>query len=213
MDKIEGGDKFIVYRITNLINGKEYIGKHQTKNINDSYMGSGKLITSAIKKYGVEHFKKEILFVYSTAEEANKKEAELVTPEYIVQEDTYNLTSGGLGGFYYINKHPLSSQWHKKAGKKTRTWIGQEAWKYIREHDPERKESWRKKISQSEKGRPGYFKGKHHSEETKKKMSQVKKGKQTTSTLGKSWYTNGKENVLCFPDKIPEGFSKGRKIK
>ena len=45
---------FTVYQVTNLVNGKVYIGKHQTKDLNDNYMGSGKLIRAAIKKYGLQ---------------------------------------------------------------------------------------------------------------------------------------------------------------
>ena len=99
---------FTVYKITNLVNGKVYIGKHQTKYLDDNYMGSGKLIKAAIKKYGLENFKKEILHVFETEDEMNKKEAELVTEEFIASGISYNLCSGGNGGFGYINTNGLA---------------------------------------------------------------------------------------------------------
>ena len=82
---------FTVYKITNKINDKYYIGKHQTKDLDDDYFGSGKLIKAAIKKYGIENFKKEILFVFETEDEMNAKEAELVTEELIASGSVYNL--------------------------------------------------------------------------------------------------------------------------
>ena len=54
---------YIIYQITNTVNGKIYIGKHQTTDVNDSYMGSGKLLKAAINKYGLAAFKKEILHI------------------------------------------------------------------------------------------------------------------------------------------------------
>ena len=60
---------YIIYKVTNIANGKIYIGKHETVNIADSYLGSGIALKRAIKKYGKESFKKEILHVFKTAQE------------------------------------------------------------------------------------------------------------------------------------------------
>jgi hypothetical protein len=94
---------YTIYKITNKLNGKFYIGKHQTKDLNDGYMGSGKLIKAAIKKHGVENFTKEILHVFDTEAEMNETEARLV----LIHEGSYNLCPGGNGGFGYINKKSI----------------------------------------------------------------------------------------------------------
>lgn len=91
------GRHHIVYKITNKTNGKYYIGKHSTNNVNDSYMGSGRGIKNAIKKYGRECFIKEILYDFSTEKEAFDKEAEIVTTAFIDDPNTYNQYVGGYG--------------------------------------------------------------------------------------------------------------------
>lgn len=86
---------YIIYKTTNKINGREYIGQHKTKNINDGYMGSGKIIRQAISKYGAENFTKEILFDFDNFEDMNNKEIEMINKEYIKKDDTYNISQGG----------------------------------------------------------------------------------------------------------------------
>jgi len=73
---------YTIYKITNKMNGKIYIGSHKTCNLNDEYMGSGKYLNYAIKKHGIDNFVKEILFVFGTPELMYAKEAELVTEDF-----------------------------------------------------------------------------------------------------------------------------------
>ena len=94
---------YTIYKITNHINGKVYIGKHQTKNLNDAYMGSGKLLIAAIKKYGIENFSKQTLFVFENEDEMNNEEKEIVTESFCKLDSNYNLNPGGKGGFGHIN--------------------------------------------------------------------------------------------------------------
>ena len=50
--------QYYLYEIKNRVNGKIYVGVHRTENIEDGYMGSGKVILQAIEKYGLENFEK-----------------------------------------------------------------------------------------------------------------------------------------------------------
>jgi hypothetical protein len=74
-----------------------------TKDMNDSYMGSGKQLGYAKKKYGIENFKKEILSTHETPEEMFAEEARLVNEEFVGRDDVYNLTCGGRGSWVYVN--------------------------------------------------------------------------------------------------------------
>lgn len=86
---------FILYKTTNLINNKVYIGIHQTKNLDDGYLGSGLAFKRALKKYGKENFKREILKYCNSLEELLQEEKEYVTENWVNREDTYNLKTGG----------------------------------------------------------------------------------------------------------------------
>jgi len=88
---------YIVYKITNLINEKVYIGRHSTNNINDNYMGSGTELREDMKRVGRKNFSKEILFVFDNWKEMVDKETELLTKEFVNSENTYNATNQGTG--------------------------------------------------------------------------------------------------------------------
>src|ERR1035437_7205902 len=94
---------YLVYKLTNSVNGKIYIGCHMTKNLDDGYMGSGKRLGYAKKKYGIENFKKDILSTHETPEQMLIEEARLVNEEFLGREDVYNLTCGGRGSWFYVN--------------------------------------------------------------------------------------------------------------
>ena len=93
------------YKITNIINNHFYYGVHNTNNLEDGYMGSGKRLHIAYKKYGIENFQKEILKFFNTAKEAYEFESEIVNDSLIHDINCYNLVPGGNGGWEFINKN------------------------------------------------------------------------------------------------------------
>jgi len=210
---------YTIYKITNLLNNKIYIGKHQTKDLNDGYMGSGKHLKHATMKYGTENFIKQILFVFDNENEMNAKEAELVTEEFILREDTYNICIGGNGGFGYINTCGLRS------GFENRPEINAELnsrainkIKVLRETDDKWNQNFKKSVSQGLinyfKTHQAHFSGKTHTEESKEKMRKPRNQGSKNSQFGTMWITNGKENKkIKKDDYIPDGWYGGRVTK
>jgi group I intron endonuclease len=86
-----------IYIITNIETNKSYVGYHGAYDINDNYMGSGKYITSSIKKYGKEKFKKEILEICSE-QTWEERETYWIEKKNTKFPNGYNLTNGGDGG-------------------------------------------------------------------------------------------------------------------
>lgn len=113
----------IVYRTTNLITNKIYVGVHSTNNLNDGYIGSGINIKESISKYGKENFIREILYVYDNRQEALNKESEIVDENFIKRQDTYNAAIGGGRSVYkYGSDHP---SYGKKLSKSHKEKISQ----------------------------------------------------------------------------------------
>ena len=74
------------------------MGVHSTENLNDSYVGSGILLFKAIKKHGLKNFRRHILMMCESKEEALSVERIIVDYDFIHDENTYNVALGGVGG-------------------------------------------------------------------------------------------------------------------
>ena len=226
---------YTIYKITNKLNGKIYIGKHQTKDLNDGYMGSGKHLKYAINKYGIENFKKEYLFQFDNESDMNAKEAELVTEEFCLREDTYNLCVGGQGGFSYINNNSdliskRDTYENKLLGRIAANKTIIEKYGSLDFISEKSREIARLKFKEkyhsdlefqrhmkiiSERGRIAAS----SPEANLKRITTMQNNKHgvgnRNSAFGTMWITNGQENkkIKKEVDTIPEGWYKGRKMK
>lgn len=142
-----------IYLITNKINGKIYIGKHSTNNLNDNYMGSGVLLRIAKQKYGIKNFTKEYLAFCDTEETLNYLE-KFYIKKYKAKEVGYNISEGGDGGALFIGKqHSEETKRKIREARKRQIYT----------------EETKRKMSESRKG-------KHHTKETNQKISDANKG-------------------------------------
>lgn len=202
---------YYIYKTRNLVNGKFYIGMHSTDNLNDGYMGSGAQLKRSIIKHGKENFKTEILEFLPNKEELIKREKEIVNEEILNDPKSMNLQPGGGGG--------LTTDEHKtkffRAGGLATLHLLKE---YRKNHldklknDEEYREFYLNKL----KGGNKYWEGKHHKDESKKKIGDANSIKQKgdlNSQFGTCWITNGTENKkVKKEDTIPEGWKLGRTL-
>jgi len=152
--------RYLIYKITNKINGRYYIGRHRTPDINDSYMGSGKAITNAIKKYGVNNFSKKI--IAESWNESNLWELEkiIVNDEIVKDPMSYNMSYGGKHYLHGLKSYDPASfiEHQRRAGIKG----GSAAYN---QKSQEEKISWHRKggetaaISQKNKGTHPFYNG------------------------------------------------------
>lgn len=182
----------VIYKITNLIDGKCYIGQTIT-GFNRRYSGNilnthNKHLRNSIEKYGVENF--DICKIYDIA--FSKKELDIKESFYIKLFDStnpekgYNLTTGGEG--YTITEETRGRMSKAQKGKivseetiEKQRKVRQEWWNNLTE---EEYESWRENLYiLSGERNPFYgkghllsgennpFYGRHHTEETKRQHS------------------------------------------
>ena len=177
---------FIVYKITNIINSKIYIGVHKTVNVDDGYMGSGTAIKNAIKKHGLENFKKEVLATFESKEDAYELEYSLT--EDFSSSMMYNMKRGGVGGW--------SESARQSAKRNIRLEACSQGGKKALElklgiFSPENEE---KRLTNSSLGGKNNL-GKTKSEEHRLKLSESLKGK------SKTYPKNRKSRVLSEETK------------
>lgn len=203
---------YYVYQITNLINGKIYVGKHKsTKHpFNNDYYGSGKQISAAIEKYGKENFKKEVLHFCSSLKEMSNREAEIVTEEFVKRKDTYNMHKGGPGGWDHYNGTERHKSNSSKGGKKRAN----------RDDNPFKNPEFQKSIAWTrEPERMRSLGQKANSPEAiEKKKETFKKIKhsqgENNSQFGRIWISNilTKEvKRITINNVIPDGWVRGKK--
>lgn len=169
----------IIYKTTNLINGKIYIGQYRGKS--KKYFGSGTLIKQAIKKYGKENFVRETL-EDNIDNQTLLNEREKYWISFYKSRDRdigYNLTEGGDG-----NPSPDEETRKKMAdshkGEKHYLFNKhqpEETRRKIAEGNRGKKASLEtlKKMSAVASGENNPFYGKHHTEESKLKNSESNK--------------------------------------
>jgi group I intron endonuclease len=222
---------YIVYKHTNLHNGKVYIGITSTDVKKRWGNGSGYLKTpvfwNAIQKYGWNSFSHEILFDNLSQEEAEQKEIELIALYKSNHRDFgYNVQNGGSTS----GKHSLETRMKISESNKGKS-LSPEARERISNTLKGRKMPLevRQKISDSLKGEKSYWygkespnkgrkatpeeiqrkseahKGKILSEETKHKISESLKGEKSV------WY--GRKHTQESIEKMKASATNKRKVR
>jgi hypothetical protein len=215
-----------VYKTTNTINNKYYIGVHSTKNINDEYLGCGHWrgrkinlntispIIQAFRKYGDFNFKKEILFVLERREDALLKERELINK---ADSKCYNARDGGDEEYTYtIEAKSKMSQSAKIRSKRILLQTD-----ILKEHVKNRIGKTYAEIYGEEKAKEITLKksksltGRKLSDEHKRKMSINRKGKDCGKSKGRVqvWNNITKKGMKIPKDILQAGLKEGSIIE
>ena len=162
--------KYFIYITTNIVNGKRYIGQHYGK-INDTYLGSGLDLIKAVKKYGKENFKREILEICKKEELDEKEKYWIKKYNAYESNNFYNLTEGGQkgDGWKAVRRWAIS---HPEEASRTWKENGKRLQKWSLSHP----EKVKKNIEKFVKGSKNWKK--EHREEVLLTMEKVNKAKE-----------------------------------
>jgi hypothetical protein len=172
---------------------------HSTDNLDDGYLGSGKYLRRSLNKHGVQNHSKEILEYLPDRISLKEKEKQLVNEQLVHDKLCMNLKPGGYGG--------LCNKQHLKKFIEGSSIYMKNKWK---EEEYRNKRIIFSSLNMKQTHKLGKFKygnfiGKHHTEETKLKMSLSQQGKQNgekNSQFGTCWITNNKENKKIKKEDI-----------
>jgi group I intron endonuclease len=174
----------IIYKATNKINNKFYIGKTvRTLNkrikshLRNVKNGSNTYFHNALRKYGIDNFDWELLYECNDNMELGKKEIEFIKLyDANNLNKGYNLTSGGDGGdTWTLNTHKEETS--KKLSYSIKNSIPHKEAVHsddFRKKISDRNKNWSDEVKQKISKR---LKGKSKSKEHKKKLSDAHKGK------------------------------------
>ena len=198
-----------LYKTTNVINNKFYVGTHSTNDLNDGYLGSGRYLRRSVSKYGKDKFKIEFLEFFENRVDLMKRENELVNEDLLKDPLCMNLRVGGEGGFTKKNSLKETLAMNKKL------WSNPDFIERKKKHGSE----IFKELHKKGKIKYGMFAGKSHSTQSKNKMrdkAELRIGKMN-SQFGTCWIHNNKESKKIKIDKLElhlmDGWIKGRKMK
>lgn len=179
-----------IYKTTNLINGKIYIGKKESPDFDPNYVGSGKALWGAIKKHGRENFFTEFLISCFSKEELNAEERFLIDWFDCRVPKGYNISEGGDWGDVSQGMTPEQYEsWVSKVSTSLKGRMVDYRWlnngireirvpqELIKQYLEEgyrlgKLDSFKSKRSEQMQGENNSFYGRNHSETTKARMSE-----------------------------------------
>lgn len=166
---------YYTYKITlttGSLNGYYYYGQHKTSDLNDGYAGSGNILLNYYKKYGkIEGvtYNKEIIDFYSSIEELNEAEKQLIGNEWKTKGFCLNRAPGGTQ-YNYTNeiRKKMSDGKKGKAFHIPTEEEKKQSSERMKKNNPMKNPDIAKKVSEKLKG----HKPKEKSEEARKKISE-----------------------------------------